>query len=208
MFEWTLISFYTPLYEPLAMRLRSSCEKWKVPHYIVPLDSEATWEENCSLKSRFVLETLEKFKSPLLWVDADAELIQPPPTHFPHEFATVIHAELPEDHPSKVVSCVIYVTHTPHTLSLLKKWIERCDAYGGKEWDQISLKEALLGENIPSLPKEFSMIYDRLEEGDEPIILHYQASRLYKKIINGEVAPFLTLLSKSEEDQDNLKLEF
>ena len=188
------------------MKLKHSCEKWNVPYYIQPLESQASWEENCSLKSRFVLETLEKFKTPLLWVDADAELIEAPPHSFPYEFATVIHEELKENHPSKVVSCVIYTTHTEKTLRIIHKWIERCDAYGGKEWDQIALKEALKNEIVDALPKEYSMIYDRLEEGDHPIILHYQASRLYKKIMNAEVAPFLNLAllpSRTEEDQDS-----
>lgn len=210
-FNWTLISFYTPLYEPLAARLKASCERWGIPYHIVPLKSESSWEKNCSLKSRFILDALQTFKTPLLWVDADAEVLQPLPRSFPYEFSTVIHKELSDDHPSKIVSCVIYLTYTEKNLSLLKKWVDRCDAYGGNEWDQIALKEALQGEEIEALPQEYSMIYDRLKKNDRPIILHYQASRLYKKIISGEVAPFLDLgllPSKIEEDQESLELEF
>jgi hypothetical protein len=205
-YDWTLISFYTPLYEPLAMRLKASCKKWNIPYYIAPLESQASWEENCSLKSRFVLETLERLKTPLLWVDADAEILQPLPFFFPYDLATVIHEELPHEHPSKVVSCVIYTSYTPKVIETLKKWIERCDAYGGKEWDQIALKEALVGVQVSPLPKEYSMIYDRLHKEDKPVILHYQASRLYKKVINGEVLPFLNLEllpSKNEVSQDS-----
>lgn len=184
--NWTLISFYTPLYKESAERLKASCVKFNVPFFIEERPSKSTWEANCCMKPNFIYEKLQELKSPVLWVDADAEIVRPLADSFPGEFSTVINLDLPLTHPSHVVSCVVYAE--PGSLGLIEKWITLCD---DKEWDQVALKEALQGYDTSPLPREYSMIYDRLEKDDQPMIIHYQASRLTKKVISGEVAPFL-----------------
>lgn len=186
---WTLISFYTPLYIPHANRLKASCDKFDIPHLIEALPCQGTWEENCAEKPNFILEKLNSLKTPVLWVDADAEILRPLGP-FEGDFSTIINLDLSETHPSRVVSSVVYATQK--ALPIIERWAHISKTFGGKEWDQVALREALKNENAQPLPKEYSMIIDRLKEGDEPIIVHHQASRLMKKVINSEVSSSLT----------------
>ncbi|MCH9614665.1 MAG: hypothetical protein SP1CHLAM54_13710 [Chlamydiia bacterium] len=186
---WTLISFYTPLYTPQANRLKTSCEKFNVPHLIEMLPCQGTWEENCALKPTFILEKLDQLKTPLLWVDADAEILRQPGP-FEGDLSTIINLDLPETHPSRVGSGVVYLT--PKARPIIEKWAAICKDFNGTEWDQVGLREALKNETATPLPKEYCMIDDRLIDGDNPIILHHQASRLLKKVIRGEVSPTLS----------------
>lgn len=188
--NWTLISFYTPLYKSVAERLKTSCVKFNVPYQIEERPSKATWEANCSIKPTFILETLQALQSPVLWVDADAELLRPPTYDFPEAFSTILNLDLPEDHPSRVGSGTIYIPYSSESLTILKKWIALCD---DKEWDQVTLREAIKGHEVVPLPKDYATIADRLTDDDTPVIVHHQASRLMKKVISGEVASCFNL---------------
>ena len=62
-------------------------------------------------------------------------------------------------------------------------------------WDQIALRNVLLSSDakITPLTQPYYMVYDKIEDeamAKKAIILHYQASRLFKKSINNLVVPF------------------
>lgn len=141
------------------------------------------------MKPVFILKKLQELKSPVLWVDADAEIVRQLPEQFPYELSMLRDLDVPPEHREHVGSGVVYINYTPKNLKLVQKWIDLCD---DKEWDQVALKEALKDEDIRALPREYGMIYDRISKKDDPIIVHYQASRLTKKILNRELAPFFS----------------
>lgn len=193
-----VISFYTldTLYEKEANNLRESCEKFGLDHHIEGVKNLGSWEENCSYKATFIKEKLLQFKQPLLWVDADGAFVDHPTLieTLNCDLAVWIDPNLELSHPSKVISAAIYLNYTEKTLTLLDDWIEECKKHKGKVWDQITLRDILFREDqlakITPLPQEYCMIFDKVEEHHKPVIMQYQASRLYKKLINNEIAPF------------------
>jgi hypothetical protein len=76
----TVISFYTAewRYPEYAKKLQVDCERLGLPHYIVEMPSTGDYVKNCNIKPSFILSALKKFKSPVLWIDADGELLKAP----------------------------------------------------------------------------------------------------------------------------------
>lgn len=184
---WTLISFYTPLYKKMAARLEKSCQLLDIPYRIQEVRDRGSWEENCCYKPEFILRTLLELKAPVLWVDADAEMVRSPNRTFHGHFGAILNEHLEETHPSRVMSGVVYAAYCEEAVRILKKWIAYCQLFNSREWDQIALRYALEGEVAFALPPEYSSIHDRVAEDEKPIVIHYQASRLSKKIFNNEV---------------------
>ncbi|NGX51344.1 MAG: hypothetical protein K1060chlam2_01210 [Chlamydiae bacterium] len=195
----TIVSYYTKetAYEEHVKRLIASCEELGLHTSFDAIPNLGTWERNCCYKPKYILQKLTKLKRPLLWVDADAEIAEKPILFedFPPDIALRIVEELPDDHPSKMISGTVYLNHTPAAFEILKLWDAECERLLRTEenvWDQVALRNVLLKSQaeIYPLPKAYYMVYDKREEGEEAFIIHYQASRTEKKVINQEVTPF------------------
>ncbi len=77
---FTLISFFTVAtpYEAEVERLRSSCRRFGIEAQILGIPSDGAWVHNCSRKARFICDRLDRLGTPVLWVDADAEIVRRP----------------------------------------------------------------------------------------------------------------------------------
>lgn len=75
-----VVSFYTGegAYKDFADKLRRSCEKLGITPHIEKLDSTGVWAHNNSKKPSFVLRKLMELKRPIIWCDADCEVIEFP----------------------------------------------------------------------------------------------------------------------------------
>lgn len=198
----TVICYYTQKsgYEKHVKRLITSCKKFNLPFSVDAIPSLGTWERNCCYKPKYILQKLLALQSPVLWVDADGEIVKRPTLfeNISSDIALPIMEDLPEDHPSKMVSGTIYVNHTTSAFDILRAWDVECEHLLQSDpaiWDQIALRNVLLKSqaNIYALSHAYYMIYDKREEGEEAFIIHYQASRIEKKVINREVIPFWDL---------------
>ncbi|MBX3718839.1 MAG: hypothetical protein KF898_04230 [Parachlamydiales bacterium] len=195
-----VISFYTKdtFYQLEVQNLIASCEKFGIICDIEAINSFGSWEVNCAYKPFFIHKKLQELKQPVLWVDADAAFKKKPEELpvFAKDFAVRINAEIPIDHPSRVMSGTVYANYTAGADGLLRLWAKRSqqeiNRTGRKEefWDQISLRDALYCEENPAafdtLPHTYTRIVDHrgdLQLEEEPVIEHYQASRRYKKLI-------------------------
>ena len=205
----TFVSFYTRNsgYEKEVKNLKISCQKFNLFTDIVPIDSQGTWEKNCFYKSRFLLKMFEKHQKPIVWVDADAIIVQKPllfETLTEDIGVRVLH-DFPPKHYSKVLSGTIYLNNTQNTYKLLQFWErESQELIKNKEdklWDQIALQNAILKMGKLSvfyLPPEYGDIYDH-PLSQNPVILHYQASRILKyATYNLPVPPRLEAFQESE----------
>lgn len=196
-----IVSYYTAGtgYEVEVQNLIASCRKLDLQADIVPIPSRGSWDKNCCYKPEFLLEKLDEHQRPIVWVDADAIFLKNP-TLFESlqcDIALRTYEELPLDHPSKVYTGTIYLSNNEMARTLLKRWKEESERMLREEknevWDQVSIKQALLGSNVDlfPLPDTYATIYDKqLTSIEEAVILHYQASRLFKKEVNNEVVPF------------------
>lgn len=71
-----IISFYTVQYRDCARALEKTINNFKWDYYFEEKESLDAWEKNCSLKAQFCLDCMNKFKEPLIWIDADGLLLK------------------------------------------------------------------------------------------------------------------------------------
>lgn len=201
-------SFYTKNteYEKEAQNLILSCKKFDVPFDIIGIDSLGSWEKNCAFKPQFLLNQLDKHQKPLVWLDADAVLMQAPTLFYDLNCDIALYSpeNLPDHHPSKFLSGTLYIQNTKEARSFLKLWDEECSKAEG--WDQIALRNVLLhlpiALTVGLLPQSYCAIFDKTMN-ESPVIMHYQASRLFKKGINREVVPFWNDNLFTQNDRQN-----
>lgn len=196
-----IVSYYTKKthYEREVAGLIDSCEKFSLEYDIVGIDCRGSWETNCSYKPRFLITMLEKHQRPIIWIDIDAIVAQKPLLFetLTCDIATTVNFDLPDDHPSKVLSGTIFINNTSPARALLKSWAEKV---AGEEWDQVALRKALAETTcaFTPLPQEYTAIKGRNTK--DPVIVHYQASRHYKKLINKEVLPLFGMHEWNAKD--------
>lgn len=207
-----IVSFYTAdsLYELEAENLRLSCERFNIPYLIQDVASLGNWELNCAFKPRFILDKLQELKKDLLWVDADGEIVSELPLlkQAPGTLGICVHEQLPLTHRSKCMSNTLFFAYNEENIAFLTSWSEKCEK-APERWDQEHLTATLFEKSWPgffNLPVTYTALYDR--DVKKPHIVHYQASRLMHKIMNGEVVPFLNKDLISAEEWNLLRKEY
>lgn len=127
-------SFYTPNgnFPALAARLGESCKTLGLPHLIQPIPDKGDWLSSNNLKPKIILSTLLKFRKPILYVDADCEIIRAPEIPEGTDFGIL---NWKADHelalrfgydPEHLISSggVIYFAYTAPSIELLIRWCE------------------------------------------------------------------------------------
>lgn len=201
-----IVSYFTEgtPYEKEATDLASSCLKFNLEHEIVPAPNFGSWSANCCYKPVFLLKLLEKHNRPLVWTDVDSIFLAYP-TFFNSceaDIALKIHHDLPIDAKSKILSGTLFLNNTATTRKLLGFWKEACEEAlknSTMVFDQSILCKVLFEKTpeitIAELPPGYLTIIDHPDSlkltPKETVIVHYQASRLYQKIVDGEVSSSL-----------------
>ncbi len=176
-----LVSFYTKqtIYEKEVEDLAASCQALQIEHYIEAREDLGCWEKNCNQKPQFILECLERFNRPLLWVDADGIVLQKPCLNLEEYDLGLYFNNIATKHAR---NATIYISPTPAATAFLKLWSDTLQKQKKLLPDQpvmISLiRKKLIPLKIGHLPLEYMQIFDRdpipLEK---TVILHFQASR-------------------------------
>jgi hypothetical protein len=196
-----IISFYTKdsPYQWHAEALQKSCVELGLAYDIQGVDSAGSWEANCAYKPLFILQMLQKYKSGVLWVDADGLIVQKiaPLDVFSSDIAIRVNPECENTHPSKIITSTMYVAYTKVAAELIKDWAGLCLQELTKPdrteemWDQQMLSTALRQTVEPLtvglLPIEYLKIFDHPRDTElckEPVIVQSQASRIFKKWMN------------------------
>ncbi len=180
--------------------LIASCKKFDLPYSIDPIPNFGTWEKNCCFKPKYILKKLIDLKRPILWLDADALIVQKPTLFeaLDADIALRIVNELPKDHQSKMISGTVFVNNTPEALKVLQEWDLETETLFKQDphlWDQVSLRNVLQRSTaeVYALDSRYYQVYNKVEDEKtlhEAIIIHFQASRTLKKTLNHEVVPF------------------
>jgi len=181
-----VVSFYTSdtPYEEAIEVLRASCIKFDIEGYFESVPSKGSWVQNCAHKGPFIEECLVRFRRPILWLDADAEIVQ-----FPQLFKT-IDCDIAAYMPRHLLSGTLYFAYNDASLKLAKSWSSKCRS-DPNAWDQKHLESSLWGMErqivFQNLPQGYCKITDkrwaRHSERDE-FVIHHQASRRFKSIVN------------------------
>jgi len=125
-----IISFFTQDWEypAHAARLKRECSDLGLDNHIIEIPSTGSYRDNCRQKPFFILDSLEKFQQPVLWLDVDASIIRYPDVLLSdlahkHDIAAV-RKKIGLDH-WYVGS--IWFNHTTATKNLIDHW---CRALG------------------------------------------------------------------------------
>ena len=208
-----IVSYYTENtpYEKEAKDLIHSCQSLNLEHHIVPTPNLGSWSNNCCYKPKFLLNLLETLKRPLIWTDVDS-IVRKAPTFFDTckaDIAAKIDHDLPLNDKSRILTSTFFINHTQNAIALLKLWdtlsqkgLEQNPLY----FDQSSLNDALqqFPLTLEELPPNYLVILNHPKHPppEEAVFLHYQASRIYQKVMDQELSPSLIDWFSSEELKD------
>ena len=189
------ISYYTPDYKARALALMRSLRRHGLDFEVEPIEEKGSWQADSQFKAKFIWEKMAQHYDhtlckgrPLVWIDADAEVLLYPAA-FEHVEADLMVCEFKNDGMNKIelLSGTVYFKNNVRSHRVVDAWIEECNA-NPKMWDQKTLRRALDrftedGLRVAWLPVSYCYIYDthkQLYPEMEPVICHYQESRQAK----------------------------
>jgi hypothetical protein len=178
-----VVSYYTPAYKKYSIRLGRSLARFGIDHRIYEAPNRGSWVENCAQKAAFMVERMQEFDQPLLWLDADAE-VQHPLALFDEISADFAIHQVANKRPHlRFRSGTIFFR--PAAFSLLMEWAMRCKQ-NPRMWDQEHLLYAWECERVQPTTHWLPITYcQRIGEpdldDDDAVILHHQASRKEKR---------------------------
>ncbi len=196
-----IVSYYTPEYKDELQGWTESIMALGMPYFVTMVESKGTWRANCGHKPHFLLECLEQFKEPLLWIDIDGrvkgklpELATAPSLYdfgcwfIPWDQMNRNHKPGgPKSQTDGTASGTMFVNDTDTGRAMMAAWIAHDE--GQHHYEQIVLGEAFHYHRPRNLrtwrmPQRYCKVFDaKWKRGEEgPVeIEHYQASRRLKR---------------------------
>lgn len=201
-----VVGFFTlgTPYQELANRLLiPSCKKFNLPYYIEAIENSGSWMKNVAQKPKVILNAMEKYPSMnIISLDVDAEFLQFPQLflEIPEEYDLSLHylnwnewykngSDVKE-----LLSGTIFLRNNDKVKKLVNDWYDLALKFN--IWEQKCLAEIIdNNKEVNIYPLPLSYIYiktmpdgkEPLVKIDKPIILHYQASRVAKKLIRNNI---------------------
>ena len=120
------VTYYSDIsstfYQDNALRLQKQIQNLGGVCYVENLPNLGSYAANCLRKPKYILECLEKYKQPLIWIDADS-IVNQLPVEFDNIDADIACVEKANGCPE---SALIYCNNTEKAKQFLEKWIEGC----------------------------------------------------------------------------------
>jgi hypothetical protein len=183
----TWVAYYTPGtgYEDEINRLRASLEQHKCRYRITPIPNLGSWQKNTQAKALFLRgQVLAHMGREIIYTDADSVVLHRP-TAFDGDVMDGIDLAYRNKGGNEVLSGTLFIRCNERTLALMDNWVAECKANRTK-FDQKCLATAIAEtEGLASypLPPTYCAIFDEHPIIENPVILHNQASRKYKREI-------------------------
>jgi hypothetical protein len=179
-----VVGYYTKgtPYELEYRKLTVSLEALGYEHDYMAVESRGSWQANTQMKAEVIELLLRKHNRPILYLDVDAVMVQPPVLldNLTCDMAAVHYADSNE-----LLSGTVYFA--PSAMPVIKRWQAINTAYpevlpnGQLAWDQRTLRMAMLelkakGQcSFVELPQEYTWIIELTQKrfpGLAPVILH------------------------------------
>lgn len=184
----------------LSSQLLPSLNKLGLKYNIEVMENRGSWLRNVAQKPLTILHTMEKFLSyNVVALDSDCEVLEFPKlfTEIPEEYDIALHI-LDHDswyghtnHVKEILSGTVWIRNNEKMRQFVKEWYLLADT--ADIWEQKCLFKLLESKKdlikIFELPIEYCYIsslpnnQSPLVTVNNPIIVHHQASRRYKKLI-------------------------
>lgn len=193
----TVITFYTPTWEyaTYAARLGQQCVDLGVPFYSKEYKPAENWLANTRIKPRFILESLQLLKRPVLWIDADGSLYKQP-TYFvgnyPYDFAAR-RKQIPDGRIWHVGT--MFFNYTEKALTFLAAWNNLLDdnTFDGSDelcldilWKEHSTEFGLATDDLPETYFEMYKTINQTPRSDT-VIAHRASQCSNKKATMNEL---------------------
>ena len=195
---YTVVSWYTPLYEASNKRLCKSLNALKIPHVEYSMRGKGNWYENISLKPLILRQAFAELKGDLVYTDSDSVFLRRPVLFDqwyesgtggePLPGSTMMYgADLGVHYRAglELLGGTQYWRYCP----LIDELIDFMDQQMqfAHQSSQVTLNRILpqwiaeRGLRVHRLPAEYCCIFDnpeqRAECGGNPVVEHYQHSR-------------------------------
>jgi len=198
--DYVIVSAATPNYLDLLRQLEADCDRLGLHAYTARVPNQGSWVRNCAMKPRVLASALALSGGrPVVWVDADAEIHTEPVLFSEYARDGVDFAahrfQWTAKHDIELLSGTVFIGCTQAGLGVLRDWGALCarvgmDSDGTRpDWDQTLLLQVVSDGrelNARELPGAYCSIADdwarriQLKDGEEPAIVHNQASRTRK----------------------------
>ena len=145
-------------YSDSAKKLKNKIESLGGRIYVEQLPNLGSYAMNCLKKPKFILECLNKFQEPVIWIDADSE-VHSLPIEMDELDVDVACVEKANGCPE---SALIYFNNTEGSVSFINSWLTGC-AVDVPELDHPVLKDLWYGqpkEKRKSLPDSVCSVRD------------------------------------------------
>jgi hypothetical protein len=178
-FPLFIVSFATPTYEVEAYKLLDDMRVKKIPHEVHFIQGLENWMKANHFKAVFIKEMLLKHKQPIVWLDADMEILQNPGLF--DEIECDIAVNFFKD--QQLCGGVMYFNYNPQTLALIDAWIAQ-NQVNPDSWESENLNGLLKDpgfKHIVKLPREYCT-FDLCEDQANAVLWSRQASRRLKDV--------------------------
>lgn len=188
------VSHYTvnTPYEQEVEHLRSSLEEYELDYDIQGIKSLGSWRLNsnyCATQIKEMMDTY--FPRSILRLDADARVEAFPDLFikkgFRPDVAAAIWMQSRLRPKGELMGGTLYFGNTDKSRVVVDNWLERLKARPNSrnpDLLHLTVKELKGTFDFRELPLSYCRISDFANMGPEKVIVHYQASRRFKKIVN------------------------
>jgi len=184
------VAFYTKGtgYQREVKRLKKSCKKFNLDLKIKEYSNLGSWKKNTLIMPSFIKRMMDKYRDrSIVYLDADAEVVSMPKLFFELDCPIAVHQAVWSDYVegnNSIVTCsgTMFLNNGDESRDIVERWGVECDAHP-EVTDEVSLVK-IMGNNFYNLPARYCKIFDYMEKVKDPVILHHQASRRFKKKIN------------------------
>lgn len=199
--KWRACGYYTgntPYEHIIREYLETSCIKHKIPFTIAGIPDYGSWYKNTAYKPKFVMEMLNSNPKDecIVLLDADSTIEKYP----------ILFDEIPEEYDiafhvldwnswyghtnniKELLTGTMFLRNNDKVRKLCEEWFDI--AWNTMEWEQKVLQKILDKHDVKCYNLPIEYCYMKSRPGDleplvkaDPIILHYQASRKYKRSV-------------------------
>jgi hypothetical protein len=178
----------TPYQEEVKI-LKSSLDKFGLPYEIVGLKNQGSWEKNTQMKPQVLKSVLDKYNKDVIWIDADAEILEKPELFYSLNCDLSFHHLREWD---EKMTGTMYFKNNILSREVLNKWIQLNNTNDLPDADNFQkVMETQRGAKIVDLPVEYIHVADiKFLQCSKPVIIHHQASRRFKEGVNTSKSDF------------------
>jgi len=182
-------SFYThDYYQEGSIKLQESFDKFGLKSTIRCVPDQGLWKANCAYRAIYIQQLMKEYNDDVVWIDIDAEMISTPIEilNIPESVELAWY----DRGGREILLGTSYWKNCDKVKDLLNKWYKSINLKHPEISQRTFAKTFFLWKksinyNIKILPEEYCHIFDFPKRG-EPVIIHNQWSRKYKKVVDNK----------------------